>query len=72
MMVVLTVAVAEQLLHRADVVAILQKVRRERVAQRVGARPLGQAGSAAATRTARCKTVSCKWWRRRWPLTRSR
>jgi hypothetical protein len=21
--------------------------------------------------TARCRTVSCRWWRRRWPVTRS-
>jgi hypothetical protein len=35
--------VSEKLLHGADVVVVLEKVRRERVAERVRAGPLGDA-----------------------------
>ena len=38
------VAVAQEFLHGADVLAVLQQVGRERVAERVGAGALGDAG----------------------------
>ena len=41
-------AVAEQLLHGADVVAGLEQVRREAVAQGVAGHPLDEAGAGAS------------------------
>jgi len=57
------VAVAEELLHGADVVAPLEEVRRERVAEGVAGTRLSILASSAARVTARCMTVSCRWWR---------
>jgi hypothetical protein len=58
------VAVAEELLDGADVGAVLQQVGGEGVAE-------GVAGG-WPSRTARCSTDSCRWWRRRWPDSRCR
>ena len=52
------VPVPQEFLYGADVVAVLEQVSGERVPKGVG--------------TARWRTDSCRWWRRRWPVSRSR
>jgi len=52
--------VAEELLDGTKVVAVLQQVGRERVAQRVAVGPSPQTTSLTATFTARWMTVSCR------------
>jgi hypothetical protein len=65
------VLVAHEFLDRADVVAALQEVRRERMAQGVGVAILAIPAARTAARTARWMTVSCRWCRRLWPISRS-
>jgi hypothetical protein len=64
------VAVPRQLLERADVVAVLEWIRPERVAEGVGLARLGE--TTAARLSARCRTVSCRWGRWRCRVTQSR
>jgi len=67
------VAVPQQLLERADVVAVLEGMRRERVAECGGLARLGRHPcQTAACLSARRRTVSCRWWRWHCPVTQSR
>jgi len=67
------VAVPQQLLERSDVVAALEGMRHERVAEGVGRARLGRPPcQTAACLSARRRTVSCRWWRWRCPVTQSR
>lgn len=67
------VAVSQQLLERADVVAVLEGMRHERVAEGMGLARLGRPPcQTAACLSPRCRTVSCRWWRWHCPVTQSR
>src|SRR6266852_2619943 len=60
-------------MERADVVAVLEGMRRERVAECGGLARLGRHPcQTAACLSARRRTVSCRWWRWHCPVTQSR
>ena len=59
------VAVTEELLHRADVRARLQQVGSKAMSQRVASDGFRD------VRPARRRTVSCRWWRRAFPVAGS-
>jgi hypothetical protein len=65
------VFVAEEFLDGADVVADLEQVSREAVPQRMNCGVLGDPSGSAASLNSRWTTVSCTWWRRLCPVTRS-
>ena len=54
------IAVAEQLLHGANIGPVLEQVSGEGVAEGVAAGPLGEAGLADGPFTARWSTDSCR------------
>src|SRR5439155_6626911 len=66
------IAVAEELLYRPDVVAVLEQMCGERVPDCMVRCGLGDAHLADPRCTARWITVSCKWWRRRSRVTGSK
>jgi hypothetical protein len=54
------ITVAKKLLHRADVVAVLQQMGRERVAEGVAARVLGDSSKAKGAADGALDAGSCK------------
>src|SRR2546422_1421172 len=62
------ILVAEQLLDGPDVVTLLEQVGGKRVTEGVARGRLGNPGTADRILTARWRTDSWRWWRRRWPV----